>query len=254
MEQRRVIIEAVKKFSSLAKKGSASRADFRKSFFPVTKHTQPMVRPWPSTTNISYPAQSSISTSIEGSPSRKDSFKSLHRQSSTEDSDGRPSVSSQSERNQEGVINSAFTGEKPDDTPGICDCDKEGEKSDPSYQCQCGQRVARHQPSIPETIDMSVIDSEPNRPRVNSHSRYLVTRRSKLSPSWRNQEERSVQWRLRIPGKPFRRRTTDSVPRMDTILSQTKSSPNLRNLEEQARITRSLKTERSCKQEDDSQL
>jgi len=244
--ERRVIVEAVRKFSSLAK-GSASRTDFRKSFFPVTKSPRPMLHPWPSTTSISRPVPST--TVLEGAP-WKNSFKS--RQSSIEDSDGLPSVSSQDERNQEGVVNSAFTGERSD----ICDCDQIEEDLEETDlpQCRCGQRISCHHSPVPEMIHMSVIDSEPNRPRVDNHSRHSA-RRNWLTPDCRHQREKGLQWRFRIPGKPFRRRTTDSVPTMDVILSQTRSSPNLRNLEEQAKAARrSLKIDRSCKQEDDSQL
>lgn len=256
MEHRHVIAEAVKKFSSLAK-GSGSRADFRKSFFPVTKQSRPVLRPWPSATNISHPAQSStpMPNIIEGNPWARDSFKTLYRRSST-DSDRQPSVSSQDERSQEGVVNSAFIG-KLNDPSDMCICDEmeeEYEGSEPSHQCQCRQRIAGHQLPTPEMIGMSVIADEPSRPRADSYSKYWVTRRSRLSSGWRYQEEKGLQRRLRIPGKPFRRRTTDSIPKADTILNQTRSSPNLRQLEEQAKTTRSLKIDRSCKEEDNSQL
>jgi len=207
-----------------------------------------VLAPWPSTTSISHSVQPS--TVFEGALWKKNSFKS--HQSSMEDSDGLPSVSSQDERNQEGVVNSAFTGEMSD----TYDCDEMGEELEETDlpQCRCGQRIScRHLP-VSEMIDMSVIDGESNRSRIDNYSRYLA-RRNCLTPGCRHQDEKGVQWRLRIPGKPFRRRTTENIPTMDVILNQTRSSPNLRYLEEQAKAAkRSLKIDRSCKQEDDSQL
>jgi len=208
-----------------------------------------MLAPWPSTTSISHSVQPS--TVFEAAPWKKNSFKS--HQSSVEDSDGLPSVSSQDERNQEGVVNSTFVSEMSD----TYDCDEMEEEFEETDlpQCRCGQRIScqSHLP-VSEMINMSVIDSDPNRPRVDNYSRYLA-RRNCLTPGCRHQDEKGVQWRLRIPGKPFRRRTTENIPTMDVILNQTRSSPNLMYLEEQAKAARrSLKIDRSCKQEDDSQL
>ncbi|XP_012216937.1 bestrophin-4-like [Linepithema humile] len=255
MEQRHVIVEAVKKFSSLAK-GSASRIDFRKPFLPGLKSSKPVLQPWPSATNISHPFLSmAISTSIEaGSSLKRDSFKSLCRQSSAEESDGRPSVSSQDERYQDGVVNSAFAEERLHDVPDICDCDGTEEEhdaleSDLSHQYQC--RQACQELPILEMIDMSVIGGESSRSRINSCPKYLMAR-SDRSPD-NSRKRKGIQWRSRISGEKlkFRRRTTDSIPTVDTILTPTRSSPNLSNLEEQMKTALSVKTDPSCKQEDE---
>lgn len=262
-EQRRVIVEAVRKFSSLAK-SSASRAG--KPFFPVlTKSPRPMLRPWPSAANISRPVQiSSIPTPIPtsavieaGDPWRKDSFRSLHSRPSLEDSEGRLSVSSQGEKNQEGVVNSAFAEEKVDDISDICDCDDMGEDddgswSDPSHRSQCRQ-VFCQQSWTPEMIDMSVIGGEPSHSSIKTSSKYLITRRDRSVSDSR--KKKGIHWRPRLSGKSlkFRRRTTDSIPSVTEVLSQTWSSPNLKDLEEQAKITQSVKVD-PCKQEEDSKL
>lgn len=252
MEQRRIIVEGVvRKFSSLAK-SSASRAG--KPFFP--KPHRPM-RPWPSTANISRPVQTpSISTPIPTSivvtdPWRKDSFKSLGRRSSVEDSEGRPSVSSQGEKNQEGVANSAFTEESVDDVD-ICDDTEEGDDGSWSRYRQ----VSCQQSPIPETIDMSVIggESSSKRTEFSSSPKYLMTRRERSVSD--SKKKKGIQWRSRLSGRSlkFRRRTTDSIPTADEILSQTWSSPNLRDLEEQVKAAQSVKVDPSCKQEYDSKL
>lgn len=221
-EQRRVIVEAVRKFSSLAK-SSTSHAG--KSFF--SKPHRPMLHPWPSTTNISRPGQtSSISTPIPTSvieatgPWRKDSFKSLHRRSSVEDSEGRPSISSQGGKNQEGVANSAFAEESVNDID-ICDCDDTEEGDDGSWSRY------RQQSPIPETIDMSVISGESSS-RLSSSPKYLMTRRERSVSD--SKKKKDIQWRSRLSGRAlkFHRRTTDSIPTATEILSQTWSSPNLR--------------------------
>jgi len=261
-EHRGVIVETVRKFSSLAK-SSASRTG--KPFFPVlTKLSMPVIRPWPSATNISSLVQTSISTPIvatsvvveAGDPWRKDSFKSLHR-SSVEDSEGRPSVSSQGEKNQEGVANSAFAEERVNDISDICDCDdiekdNDDSWSDPSHRCRC--RQASCQQSTLETIDMSAIGGEPSYLNIKNSPKYLMTRRGRSSSD--SKKKKGIHWKSRLPGKPlkFRRRTTDCIPTVDEILNQAWSSPNLRNLEEQAKIAQSVKFDSSCKQEEDSKL
>ncbi|XP_011162657.1 bestrophin-4 isoform X1 [Solenopsis invicta] len=263
-EQRRVIVEAVRKFSSLAK-SSTSRAG--KPFFPVlTKSPKPVLSPWPSAINISYPVQipTSIPTSAvietEG-PWRKDSFRSLQaRRLSQEDSEGRPSVSSQGEKNQEGAINSAFVEWKVDDISDICDCDdgKEGDDcscSDPSHQSQ-SRHVSCQLSSTPETIDMSVIGGEPSHLSIQSSPKYLMVR-----DRWRDRsvsdsrKKKGIHWPSKLSGKSkFRRRTTDSVPTVGEILNQARSSPNLKNLEEQEKIVQSVKAEPPCEQEEVSKL
>lgn len=256
MEQRRTIIEAVKKFSSLAK-SSTSRIDFRKPFLPGLKSSNPVLQPWPSATNISRPVpffQTPSRTSMEaGSSLKRDSFKC--RQSSTEESDG-PSVSSQGSY-QSGVVNSAFAEERLHNVPDICDCDgaEEGHdalESDFSYQYQC--RQADNELPILETIDnRSVIGDEPSRSRLNSCPKYLMTRSNR---SFDSKKRNGIHWRSRISGEmlKFRRRTTDSIPKVSTILTPNRSSPNLSNLEEQMKTAPSVKTDPSCKQEDDSKL
>lgn len=245
MEQRHVIT-AVRKFSALAK-GSASRTG--KPFFPtLTKlsNNNPVIyHPWPSTVNISHSAPVSMPIE-EGNPWRKDSFKSF-RQSSIDDSEGRqPSISSQSNKSQEGVVNSAFTEEKLHDVPDICDCDKEEYNNSGSPH----QRDDSYQHSqIPEPIDMPVIGGEPSRA---SSPKYLIKRNQSISDS---KKKKSIQW-PKLSGKAlkFRRRTTDNVPVIGTMMSRTSSSsPNLRNLEER-KTARSVKIDSSCKQEDDSKL
>ncbi|GAB1862950.1 Bestrophin homolog [Camponotus japonicus] len=245
MEQRHVIT-AVRKFSALAK-GSASRTG--KPFFPtLTKlsNNNPVIyHPWPSTVNILHSAPVSMPIE-EGNPWRKDSFKSF-RQSSIDDSEGRqPSISSQSNKSQEGVVNSAFTEEKLHDVPDICDCDKEEYNNSGSPH----QRDDSYQHSqIPEPIDMPVIGAEPSRA---SSPKYLIKRNQSISDS---KKKKSVQW-PKLSGKAlkFRRRTTDNIPVIGTMMSRTSSSsPNLRNLEER-KTARSVKIDSSCKQEDDSKL
>lgn len=262
-EHRRVIIEAVRKFSSLAK-SSASRAG--KSFFPsLTRSPKPVLRPWPSTANISHSVPTPIPTSIPttvvveaGDPWRKDSFRSLRRPSA-EESLGRPSVSSQDEKNQEGVMNSAFAEERVDNMSDICDFDEteeddDGSWSGPSHGSRCRQ-ASYQQSSIrdSEAIDMSVIGGEPSRSSVKGSPRYLTTRRDRSTSDFR--KKKGIHW-PRLSGKSSkpRRRTTDSIPTVGEILTQTWSSPNLRNLEEQAKITQSVKVDPSCKQEEDSKL
>ncbi|XP_011637754.1 bestrophin-4-like [Pogonomyrmex barbatus] len=263
--QRRIINEAVRKFSSLAK-SSASRSG--KPFFPVLpKSSKPTLRPWPSATSISFhpvqtPSASTpypMSAAAEaGGPWRKDSFKNLCHQSSVENSERRSSESSQSERNQDGVVNSAFADEKISDVSDICDCkdaeeDDNGTWSSPPYRSQC-RRTLSHQSSIPETIDMSVISGEPSvdPSRIKATPKYLTTRRDRLISDSR--KRKGIQWRSRLSGRPlkFRRRTTDSIPTVSTILSQTWSSPNLRDLDEQAKIAQGARAEPSYKQEEDS--
>lgn len=260
-EQRRIIVEAVRKFSSLTK-SSASRAV--KPFFPVlTKTPKPMLRPWPSVTNIQRPIQiSSIPTPIPTStvveiedPWAKDSFKSLHRRPSM-DSEGRPSVSSQSEKNQEGVINSAFAEERVNNTSDICDCDDAEEDDDnscgSSHRSRC-TRISCQQSFTSETIDMSVISNEPiGLSSIKSSSKYLITRRDRSISDSR--KKKSIL-RSRLSGKlSNRRRTTDSIPTVSTILSQTWSSPNLSNLEEQTKTAQNIKIDSSsCKQEENQE-
>lgn len=218
-EQRRVIVEAVRKFSSLAK-SSASRAG--KSFF--SKPSRPMLHPWPSTTNISRPGQtSSISTPIPTSvviEATDPSFKSLHRRSSVEDSEGRPSISSQGGKNQEGVANSAFAEESVNNMD-ICDCDDTEEGDHGSWSRY------RQQSLIPETIDMSVISGESSS-RLSNSPKYLMTRRGRSVSD--SKKKKDIQWRSRLSGRAlkFHRRTTDNIPTVGEILSQTWSSPNLR--------------------------
>lgn len=246
MEQRHVITEAVRKFSALAK-SSASRTG--KPFFStLTKSSKPVVHhPWPSTTNIPHSAQiqTPISTPIEAaSPWRKDSFKSFC-QSSIDDSEGRqPSVSS--DRSQEGVVNSAFTEEKLHDVPDICDCDNMEEEYDNSGPPHHHEDYCQHS-QIPETIDMPVISEA----RRASSPKY-IKRNQSISDS---KKKKSFQWpKLSSKQLKFRRRTTDNIPVIGTMMSPTSSSsPNLRNLEER-KTARSVKIDSSCKQEDDSKL
>lgn len=247
MKHRHVIIEAARKFSALAK-GSASRTG--KSFFPATKPSKSVMHPWLSTTNISHSAQTSIQAPIStpivleaASPWRKDSFKSF-RQSSMEESEGRrPSVSSQSDRNQEGVVNSAFIEEKLHDVPDICDYDNMEEEYDNSGSPTPYKDSCQHLP-IPEAIDMPVIGGEP------SCLKYLKRDRSTSD----SKKKKGIQW-SRLSGKSlkFRRRTTDNIPTISTMMSQTRSSPNLSNLEER-KSAQNVKIDPSYKQEDDSKL
>ena len=264
-EQRRVIIEAVRKFSSLTK-NSASRAV--KPFFPVlTKTPKPVLRPWPSVTNIQRPAHISSTPAISTStvveiedPWAEDSFKSLHRRPST-DSEGQPSISSQSEKNQEGVVNSAFAEERVDNTSDICDYDnaEEGDNGSwfgPSHRSRC-TRVSCQQSFTSETIDMPVISDEPiSLSSIKSSSKYLITRQNRSISDSR--KKKSIL-RARLSGKLSNcRRTTDSIPTVSTILSQTWSSPNLSNLEEQTKTAQNVQVgSSSCKQEknqEDSKL
>ncbi|XP_050452328.1 bestrophin-4-like [Cataglyphis hispanica] len=249
MKHRHVIIEAARKFSALAK-GSASRAG--KSFFPATKPSKSVMHPWPSTTNISHSAQTSIQAPIStpivleaGSPWKKDSFKSF-RQSSMEDSEGRPSVSSQSDRNQEGVVNSAFIEEKLQDVPDICDCDNAEEEYDTSGSPTSCKDSCQHLP-IPEVVDMPIIGGESSRP---SSLKYLKRDRSTSD----SKKKKGIQW-PRLSGKSlkFRRRTTDNIPAISTMMNQTRSSPNLSNLEER-KSAQNVKIDLSYKQEEDSKL
>lgn len=258
-EQRRAIVDAVRKFSSLAK-SSASRVG--KPFFPVlTKSPRPL-RPWPSVTSISHPVQTPSMpipiVEIED-PWREDSYSwrsSPYRRPSSENSEGRSSVSSQGEKNREGVVNSSFAGERMDDVPDICGCGEQSnieqgeDGSGPSREPRCKQ-VSCQQSSAPETIDMSVIGGE-LRSRVNSSPKYLMIRRDRPTS---DSKKKGIQWRSRLSGRAlkFRRRTTDSIPKVSEVLSQTWSSPNLRNLEEQARAAQSAKVN-PCKQEEDSKL
>lgn len=143
VEQRRVLAEAVKRFSSLAK-GSTSRPELRKSFFPtLTKPSRPVMRPWPSTTSISRSVQqSTLTPAVEtDNPWAKDS--SLYRPQPVEDSEERQSnVSSQGETSQEGVVNTAFSGEKLknvlDDRDNDDTVEKLSSEADPTYQCTVG--------------------------------------------------------------------------------------------------------------------
>lgn len=264
LEQRHTIAEAVKKFSSLAKKGSGSRADLRKPFFPVqTKSPKTMLQPWPSATNISRSSVAStltpFPTSADSSPGffesvwKKDSITSLYRRSSVENSEGRPSVSSRGEKSQEGVVNSAFAGEKMNDVPDICDCDDEEHngptESSPSRQCR--QLILDQHLLTPETIDMSTTGSyEPSRSRTASCSKYLTPKKDD------SRKKRSFQWRSKIsePLK-FRRRTTDSIPTVITVLSHTRSTPDLRDLNEQTKTAQSEATTDTFRtQENDTKL
>lgn len=244
--ERRAIIEAVRKFSSLAK-SSASRAG--KPFFPVlTKSPRPM-RPWPSAVNLSRPVQTPSTSMPIPIVEAEDLWrKSLHRRLSVEDSEGRPGVSLQGEKNQKGIVNSSFIEERVDD---VSDCDniEEGDDdSGPSHGSRCRQ-ISCQQSSTLETIDMSVI-GEPS--RINSSPKYLIRRERPSSDS----KKKGIQWRSRLSGRPlkFRRRTTDSIPKVSEVLSHTWSSPNLRNLEEQAKAAQSVKDNLPCKQEEDSKL
>ncbi|KAM0736074.1 Bestrophin-2a [Formica fusca] len=247
VEHRHVIIEAVRKFSALAK-SSASRAG--KSFFP----SKPVMHPWPSTTNISHPAHTSIQAPISmpivleaASPWRKDSFKSF-RQSSMEDSEGRrSSVSSQSDRNQ-GVVNSAFTEEKLHDVSDIYDCDNAEEEYDNSGPPHQREDSCQHLP-IPEAIDMPVIGGEPSH---SSSSKYLMMKTDQSTSD--SKKKKGIQW-PRLSGKSlkFRRRTTDNIPAISTMMDQTRSSPNLSNLEERKSV-QNVKIDPSYKQENDSKL
>ncbi|XP_029167552.1 bestrophin-4-like [Nylanderia fulva] len=250
MEHRHIITEAVRKFSALAK-GSATRTG--RPFYPVlTKLPRPVMQPWPSATNleISRPAQTSIQSPISTPISmpivletaRKDSCKSL-RQSFTEDSEGRrPSVSSQSDRSQEGVVNSAFAEERLHQVSDIYDDEEEEyEDSSPPHQ---HEDPCQHL-TIPEAIDMSVIVGESNRA---SSPKYLMIKKDRSISDFK--KKKSVHW-PRLSGRPFRRRTTDNIPAINTMLSQSRSSPNLRNLEKTAR---NVKLDPSGKEEDDSKL
>ncbi|XP_014467642.1 PREDICTED: bestrophin-4-like [Dinoponera quadriceps] len=140
-EQRRVLVEAVKKFSSLAK-GPTSRPELKKSFFPVlTKSSRPVMRPWPSTTSISRHAQPSAFTPtiVETDPWANDS--SQNSPNSAEDpEEQQPSVSSQGETSQEGVANTAFSSDKLKNIPDDRDDTVERHSSEPgpTYQCTVG--------------------------------------------------------------------------------------------------------------------
>lgn len=255
---RRTIVEAVKKFSSLAK-SSASRVDFRKPFLPGPKSFKPVLQPWPSATNISRSVpliQTPIPTSIEArSFLRRDSFKSLHHQSSLEESDGRPSVSSQGEAYQDGVVNSAFAEEMLHDVSDICDCDgaEEGHEaleSGLSHEYHQCRQACQELPTL-ETL----VINEPGQSRINNSSKYLMVK-SDRSPS-NSRKRKGIQWRPRVSSEvlKFRRRTTDSIPTVNTTLTLTRSSPNLSNLQlEEQMKTLSDKTDPSCKQKDDSKL
>lgn len=259
-EQRRAIVEAVRKFSSLAK-SSASRAG--KPFFPVLGKSPRPLRPWPSATNLSCPVPTPsmpIPVAEIEDPWRKDSYswrRSLHRRPSSElDSEGRPSVSSQGEKNQEGVVNSSFAEGRVDDVPDISDCGEQSiaeESENDSGPSHAPRQVPCQRSSVPETIDMSVIGGEPSRSRVNSCPKYLMLRRDRPTS---DSKKKGIQWRSRLSGRAlkFRSRTTDSIPKVSEVLSQTWSSPNLRNLEEQTRTVQSVKVNPPCKQEEDSKL
>ncbi|XP_025153867.1 bestrophin-4 isoform X2 [Harpegnathos saltator] len=142
-EQRRVLTETVKRFSSLAK-GSTPRPELRKPFFPaLAKSSKPVMRPWPSTVNISHPVQQSVFTPTVGeseNPWAKDSNLSCP----AEDSEGQqPGVSSQGEPDQEeGVVNTAFSRDRLKGSPDNCDRDDTAERNSsepgPTYQCTVG--------------------------------------------------------------------------------------------------------------------
>jgi len=184
---------------------------------------------------------------------RRDSFKNLYRQSSADEFDGRFSVSSQDERYQDSV-SSAFAKERLRD---VCDCNiaEEGHdavKSDLS-QNQCRQTC--QELPILETIDVSVTDGEPShRSRINSCPKYLMTKGDR-SPD-NSKKRKYIQWRPRTSDETlkFRRRTTDSIPTVNTILVPTRSSPNLSNLEEQMKTALNVKADPFCKQEENSKL
>ncbi|KAL0131844.1 hypothetical protein PUN28_003002 [Cardiocondyla obscurior] len=261
-EHRRVIVEAVRKFSSLTK-SSTSRPG--KPFRPVLTKSKPVLHPWPGTSNVSRPVQiSSIPTPIPASVNVEveDSWKKdpydwknpLYRRPSGEDSEGRPSISSQGDKSQEGVLNSAFSEEKVDDLPDICDCDDVEEGYDSSEPL----RESRHQQVdqqtlTPETINMSVISGEPDKSMLSSSPKYPMTRRVR---SVSDSRKKGIPWRSRLSGRAlkFRRRTTDSIPTASEVLSQTHwSSPNLRNLEEQVTAPSPI-VYPSSMQEEDSRL
>lgn len=144
VEQRRVLTEAVKKFSSLAK-GSTTRPEHRKTFFPgLTKPSRPVMRLWPSAANISHPAQqSSFTPTILETDNSSTKDPSSYLPHPVEDSEGQqPSVSSQEETYQEGAMITGFSDEKLKNVPGNRDRDDTVERfsseSDPAYQCTVG--------------------------------------------------------------------------------------------------------------------
>lgn len=245
IEHRRMIIEAVKRFSSLAK-SSTSRRETNKPFFSVlTKPSKTVMRPWPSAINTSHSVQQSIPIPNVFEADKSCGKDVSYHRSSIDNSEERSSFSSRGERDQEGMVNSAFLEERMNDVSDICDNLKDDSSFKPASSSQYYGQESSQQPSTSTTIETVVID-ESIRPRINSCPKYLIRRDRSTSSS---RKRKGNKWRPRIPLR-FRRKTTDAIPTIETILSQTRSSPNLRNIEVQTNTVPSIRMDLYCKQDD----
>ncbi|KAG7202965.1 hypothetical protein KM043_010102 [Ampulex compressa] len=230
-EQRRVITEAVKRFSALARSSTPRIDQNRKPFFPVIKAPRVILQPWPSATNVAKMGKQTID-----SPAVSDDVNPWTRKPCRTILEA-TRLQAQEEEAPRSFVNSAFDRETSRE-------EKEARREEGS-PVEVGQCL---QLEVPD--DLPYID-EPAKPRPNTK---LLVRRQKSNGSLR--KKRSLQWKQIIEDRPgrFRRRTTDAIPTVEKVIPLTMSSPNLRDLDDRQSVAKEPGVEASNNVEDVSRL
>lgn len=242
------ITDTVKKFSGISK---CSDQQNRKPFFAITKPSTVNLQPWPSATNLPHlttdqnPETSSaaVAKTDHGLTScRNNSFRTIHCLHCEEvDHDQTYNF-----ENHQGIVNSAFSQERlaetdfgTEDTAMCKNCNTLS-RSNSSHsdicQFQCHQNVCHH---IKDMNDLTIEGF--SRLRLNSGSKYLIRRQRSMGSG----RKKGVRWKPILNNTDetkIRRKTCDSVPTIEMVITQTRSSPNLRNLDSNAFVHQELHT------------
>lgn len=231
-EQKRIIMDAVRKFSALAKYPTPRIDQTRKPFFALPKTPRVFLQPWPSATSLSRQGRQFADTPTipdsEMNPWREHPLKTFYPPTLQISSSS--TQAPETPESQDGVVNSGFPTEHAKDTH---DCGSESRsdslRSD-VFQFQCQGNVCQAGPTPSETV-ATLSAEESVRPRLNSCPKYLVKRHRSVGESCRR---KAIRWKQMMDNQmKLRRRTADNIPYpAQDVLSHARSSPNLRNAEE----------------------
>lgn len=194
----------MKRFSGISKCSSPRLDNIRKVFQPARQSSRVSLQPWPSATNLYNSLNTEALAEGKTSPTflKPATVERTRRLSSQSDlSLEVPTIIELPDDPRQGIVNSAFSQERVDFEVG-------GEEQ-PSSTCRDNQFDVKLR---------QLADSRQWPP-----PKYLV-RRQKSMGSCR--KKKGVRWKSALDGK-FRRKTVDSLPRVDIAMAQARSSPDL---------------------------
>ena len=208
------ITEAVKKFSHLGKYSSQRIDQNRKPFFTLTKSPKVILEPWPSATNLSSPTRHFMDTPVVYSGDANPWKEYTHRVWR------RPSL------DQLTPDELLEVGEHCDFEDVHMPSTSDSPRSDTCH-CHCRYTDTYHlkppEANLPVTEKLTLKSGSP---------KFLVRRHKSMGTS----KKKGVQWKETM--KAHRSKTIDDESPVEEIFPQTRSSPNLKHLDDNVEDTK----------------